>query len=504
MNGRGCAWLAALAVICPLASCGAGAGAGDAGTDLVDVGGTPDPGGAIDADASPEAVAEVAEAAEEPDAGPPTCSVRAHGAVGDGTTLDTYAVQAAIDQCAGTGGTTVVEAGTYYIGTIAVKGGMTFRLEEGARLLGSTDRTDYIGNVLVKAGDCQGLTLEGPGTIDGNGQFWWAAYLAAEDHWRPNRLVELVDCQDLTVRNLQLTMSGGWHLHLLACDRVLVQNVKIRAPVGDGLVSPNTDGIDIDACQHVEVRDCDVETGDDCICVKNDDPVWSRDSFDINVHDCTVSGWANGLKIGTRPRKPVHGVTFRDCEVHASVDSNPGTRNMAGITMVSDNGADVYDILAERIHLKQVQAPFFLRVQERDLSDEGLGTTQAGRLYGVTLRDLRVDDATLPGMILGIPGHPVEDVTLAGLLLLSSKAGTAADRDVEPGERNLTYPDAPYFGTMPAFGVFARHVTGPLGFQAPIDLESTADEKRAASVLEDVQQVDLAGVPAGTEVVQRP
>ena len=498
------AGLQALAALCVLAACDTGSGAADAVADVGDPGGTPDPGIAVDAEAGVDAAVEAAEAVDEPDAGPPVCSVRAHGAIGDGVTLDTVAVQAAIDQCAGTGGTTVVEAGTYYIGTIALKGGMTFRLEEGARLLGSTDRVDYIGNVLVKAGDCQGLTLEGPGTIDGNGQYWWAAYLLSEDHWRPNHMVELVDCQDLTVRNLLLTMSGGWHLHLLACDRVLVEHVKIRAPVGDTLVSPNTDGIDIDACQHVEVRDCDVETGDDAICVKNDHAVWSRDSFDINVHDCTVSGWANGLKIGTRPRKPIHGVTFRDCEVHASVDSNPGTRNMGGITMVSDNGADVYDILVERIHMKQVQAPFFLRVQERDLSEEGLGTTQAGRLYGVTLRDLTVDDATMPGLILGIPGHPVEGVALERVKIHSTKAGTAADRDVEPGERNLDYPDAPYFGTMPAFGLFARHVTGPLGFQAPIDLSSTADEQRAAVVLEDVGQVDLGGLPAGTEVVRRP
>jgi hypothetical protein len=172
---------------------------------------------------------------------------------------------------------------------------------------------------------------------------------------------------------------------------------------------------------------------------------------------------------------------------------------------VSDDGHAVHDVVAENLRMKAVQAPFFLRVQERDLAEEGGGqATQAGRLYDVTIRNLVVDDCTLPGMILGIPGHPVEGVTLDGVTLVDSVGGTAADRDREPSERNLEYPDAPYFGTQPAFGLFARHVSGPLVLKGTVDFRSSAPaEARAAVVLEDVQGEDLAGLKPGLEVVDR-
>lgn len=436
---------------------------------------------------------------------PPTCSARAHGAKGDGQTLDTAALQAAVDECAGTGGTVVLEAGTYYSGTVWLKSDLTFRLEQGATLLGSQERADWTGPGLLSAEQATDLVIEGPGTVDGNGPYWWVNWLAGEDNWRPDRLVRLTDCQRVTVRNVFLTQSPKWTLHLLSCDDVLVDGVRIRNTVGDTITSPNTDGIDIDACRRVEVRNCDVETGDDCIVLKNGTPGYQRESWDIDVHDCTCSAWANGFKIGTRPGQDVHGVRFRDSVVQASVDSAPGTRVLAGLTLVSDDGHSVYDIVAENLHMKAVQAPFFLRVQERDLGEEGGGTgTQAGRLYDVTIRNLVVDDSTMGGMILGIPGHPVEGVTLENVSVTNSVGGTAADCDRHPSERNLEYPDAPYFGTLPAFGLFARHVSGPLVLKNPVDFRSSAaSEARAAVVLEDVQGEDLSGLKAGLEVVDR-
>lgn len=448
-------------------------------------------------------VADPGTGGEEP-TGETFCDVRQHGAVGNGETLDTAAIQAAIDACAGTGGTVVVPPGTYYTGSLWLKSGMTFRLEEGARLLGSTEREDWTGPGLLNADGVEDLVLEGPGVVDGNGLHWWVQVLLSEDGWRPERLVFLRDGQRVTVRNILLTQSPKWTLHFLRCDHVLADGVRIRNTVGDRITSPNTDGIDIDACRHVEVRNCDIETGDDCIVLKNGTPGYRRESYDILVHHCTCAAWANGFKIGTRPGADIHDVTFRDSVVQATVDSLPGTRVMGGVTLVSDDGARVYDILAENLHMKAVHAPFFLRVQERDLTEEEGRISEAGRLYGVTLRNLRVDDCTLPGMILGIEGHPVEDVRIEDVSITSSVGGTEADRDIRPEERNLEYPDAVYFGTMPAYGLYARHVSGPLVLAGEVRFASLAPaEARAAVVLEDVAQRDLGGLAEGTEVVIR-
>lgn len=439
------------------------------------------------------------------DAGLPVCFASAHGAAGDGQTLDTAAIQAAIDACAGTGGTVILGPGTYHSGTVWLRSGMTFRLEEGARLLGSTAREDWTGPGLVSADGIEDIVLEGPGTIDGNGTHWWIQLLISEDGWRPDRLVWIRDSRRVTVRDVFLTQSPKWTLHFLWCDDVLADGVRIRNTVGDRTTSPNTDGIDIDACRRVEVRNCDIETGDDCIVVKNGTPGWRRASYDIDVHHCTCAAWANGFKIGTRPGADVSRVTFRDSTVQATVDSLKGTRVMGGVTLVSDDGANVFDIRAQNLHMKAVHAPFFLRVQERDLGDEEGGRiTEAGRLFGVTLKNIRVDDCRLPGMILGIPGHPVEDVHIEDVMITNSVGGTEADRDASPSERNLDYPDAVYFGRMPAYGVFARHVSGPLVFAGQVSFASSApSEARAAVVLEDVVQRDLSGLADGTEVVDR-
>ncbi|HOU53575.1 MAG TPA: glycosyl hydrolase family 28 protein [Myxococcota bacterium] len=432
------------------------------------------------------------------------CDVRQYGAVGDGETLDTAALQAAIDACAGTGGTVVVPPGTWYTGTLWLKSRMTFRLEEGARLLGSTEREDWTGPGLLSADGVEDLVLEGPGTVDGNGLHWWVQLLLSEDGWRPDRLVWIRDGQRVTVRQILLTQSPKWTLHFLRCDHVLADGVRIRNTVGDRVTSPNTDGIDIDACRHVEIRNCDIETGDDCIVVKNGTPGYRRESYDIDVHHCTCAAWANGFKIGTRPGADVHDVTFRDSVVQATVDSLPGTRVMGGVTLVSDDGARVYDIRAENLHMKAVHAPFFLRVQERDLTEEEGRISEAGHLSGVILRNIQVDDCTLPGMILGIQGHPVEDVRIEDVTVTSSVGGTEADREIDPPERNLEYPDAVYFGTMPAYGLYARHVLGPLVLAGEVRFASSAPaEARPAIVLDDVAQKDLAGLAEGTEVVTR-
>jgi hypothetical protein len=439
----------------------------------------------------------------DPGSAPPVCMARDFGAVGDGETLDTAAIQAAIEACAGTGGTVILDAGTYYSGTIFLRSDLTLRLEEGAILLGSTAVEDYPAKGLIYGADIENVIIEGPGIMDGNGEYWWGAYLILEDNFRPSRIMRILRARNLTIRNLTMRQSSAWHLHIIDCDNVLIERVTIRATVADNMLSPNTDGIDIDACRHVVVRHCDIECGDDAIVLKSDLGPDGPPMYDILVHDCILASWANGFKIGTRPWAEISDVVFRDSWIRASVDSYPGTRALGGVTLVSDTGAPVHNILIENVVMTEVQAPFFLRVQERNLADEGEGMTEAGRLFDVTFRDVTVHDASMAGLIAGIPGHPVENVRFENVWVSTSDGGTLADRDIVPPQRNLEYPDAPYFGKMPAYGLYARDVTGPLEF-AGVRFTSLAEvEERAAVVLEDVDDYDVSGLHPSNEVVDR-
>jgi polygalacturonase len=432
---------------------------------------------------------------------PLICDVREFGAVGDGVSLDTAAIQRAIDECAGIGGVVVLPPGTYLSGTIHLKSHMTFRIDEGATLLGSQEREDYSDKHLIYAETAEDLVLEGPGTIDGNGEWWWwARHL--HGGWRPHPMVRLVDVRDLVVRDVFMRQAAGWHLHVVMCEDVLIEHVVIRATVGDNEESPNTDGIDIDSCRRVEVAHCDIETGDDAVVLKSDTVPWGDAMFDILVRDCTLASWANAFKIGTLAFYDVRDVVFRDSVIKASVDSNPGTRAMGGITLIADAGAQMHNIVVENIHMTEVHSPFFLRMQERVLADGAI--TQPSHLYDVVFRDITVDDATLPSLIMGIPGWNVGAVSMERIHVVSSEGGTVADRDANPPERNREYPDAIYFGKFPSYGLYARHVDGPVVFVSDVFFTSSAElEERAAVLFDDVAAYDVEGMAPGSEVVVR-
>ncbi len=428
------------------------------------------------------------------------CFVKDYGAVGDGSTLDTEAIQEAIEDCVIRGGGRVVfEPGVYYSGTIDLATGIVLELQAGATLLGSGSWADYKLEhpVLVYAESVTDIGIEGPGTIDGNGEKWWRNGVLGL--WRPERLIQFVNAQRVTVKNVLLTQSPKWTLHLLACDNARIERVKIRNPAGGGEVDPNTDGIDLEACRNVEVAQCDIEAGDDCVVLKNGDPTWRRESYNIDVHDCVVAGPSNGFKIGSETARDLHDIAFHDSVVQASVDTYPGTRCVAAIAIESVDGAHLSNITAENIRVTAVQAPFFIRLQQmwRSLP------AQPGTIDGVTLRNITVDDAWLTASIMGVPGHNIDGVTLENVSLTSSEGGTASEQDLVPPERNFLYPDANQFGKFPAYGIYARHVNGCLRYAADVAMRTTAGDGRPQIVYDDVHQVDAGGLAPGTSVDDR-
>jgi len=366
------------------------------------------------------------------------------------------------------------------------------RVEDGAILQGTNTREDWTEDGLINALSVDDIVIEGGGIIDGNGAYWWPRVVLGL--WRPSRLIKVIDSRNVTVRRITLRMSPKWTLHLLACDEVLIENVKIRNTVGGQFVSPNTDGIDLEACRHVEVSGCDIETGDDCVVLKNGEDEWRRESYDIDVHDCVLSGWANAFKIGTETERDFHDITFRDSIVRASVESNPGTRNISAITIISDDGANVYDVTVENIRILQTQAPFFIRLQKRLRGD----LMEPGTISNIVLRDIIVDDSLLTASIMGIPGYNIDAVTLENISITSSEGGRYWEKEIVPPEREDDYPDATYFGKYPAYGIYARHVAGCLAYLGNVTINTTQSDERPEIVYDDTHQVDQMGL--GTDV----
>jgi len=259
------------------------------------------------------------------------------GAVGDGVTVDTAAIQRAIDAAARVGGgaQVLVPAGHRFLaGTIELRGGIDFHL--GGELVISTNQADYQGDGVITALNAKNLRITGAGKIEGRSLEFMTGYDKTGEwwlfkDWRP-KLFVLTGCTNLEVRDITFGDAPFWGLHMLGCKNVLVDHVTVR----NRLDVPNCDGIDPDHCQDVEISNCDITCGDDAIVVKSTRQTANfGPCANIYVHDCVFKTQDSGLKIGTETTGDIHDIRFERCKILT------GSR---GLTIQLRDEGNVYNV----------------------------------------------------------------------------------------------------------------------------------------------------------------
>lgn len=247
-------------------------------------------------------------------------NVRSIGAVGDGKTLDTLAIQKAIDQVASAGGgRVVIPAGDFLIGALMLKDHVELHLADDAVLLASPNRADYPSNTnrgVINAYKSQNVRISGTGHIDGQGMKFMGRYSPVHERWEPKefrpRMFHLLGVTGLEITGISFGHSPEWGLHTVGCEHVLVDGVKIR----NYLDVPNCDGMDPDRCRDMEIKNCDVVCADDGIVVKTSEGTEEFGiAHNITVRDCSITCRDSGLKIGTETFGDISKILFERCRI---------------------------------------------------------------------------------------------------------------------------------------------------------------------------------------------
>lgn len=265
--------------------------------------------------------------------------VRRFGAVGDGRSLDSPAIQKAIDAAAAAGGgaRVLIPGGRkFLVGTLELRSDIDFHLADDAELVVSPNPEHYRNRAMLIADGAVGLRISGTGNLNGRAREFMSGYDEAGEWWVPKefrpRMFSLNGCRDLEVRDLSFSDAPSWGLHMLGCENVLVDGLRIR----NLLDVPNCDGIDPDHCRDVEIRNCDIVCGDDAIVIKaTRQGMAYGPSARIWVHDCAIETQDSGLKIGTETTQTIEAVRFERCKI---------TSSCRGLTIQLRDEGDVRDV----------------------------------------------------------------------------------------------------------------------------------------------------------------
>jgi len=362
------------------------------------------------------------------------CDVRAYGAKGDGTTKDTKAIQAAIDDCAAAGGGTVrLSGGRFVIAPIELKSNLEFDVEKDAVLLGSADRADYPQAVrmrqqtvepLIELANATNVIIKGGGVIDGQGKVWWDYVkgvkdtgILGTDHPRPMLLLidhsKHVVVEDITIQN-----SGFWQVVPYYSDDLVFRNLRILAPQRG---APNTDAIDPFSSSHVTIDHVFASTGDDNVAIKSgaiNSPGPDSPSHDITITDCEFEA-GHGLSIGSEVAGGVQ-------NVRAERIRFKGTDQGIRVKANRDRGNDVSNLSFKDITMENVRTAILISEYYPKVMPEGdVAAAPIGRLtpffHDIHIENVTATGSDWAGVVIGLPESPVKELTMKNVSISATK-----------------------------------------------------------------------------------
>ncbi len=440
--------------------------------------------------------------------------VKDYGAKGDGKTLDSKAINAAIEAAeARGGGRVVVPAGTYLCGSIRLKSNTELHLESGAVILATKDSTaydpsepfnfpeyqdgghTYFHNSLIWAEGQHNIAITGYGTIDGEG-------LTRRDTEKGGRVmggsigkgdkaIALKLCRGVTLRDFTIYRGGHFAIIMTGCDLGTIDNLTIDT---------NRDGVDIDCCKYITMSNCKINSPfDDGIVLKASYALKKAVATEnITVTGCTVTGFKMGTLIdGTYQPHPRGNATGR---IKLGTESNGGFRNIAisNCTLMDSRGlafeevdqGRMENVVVSNISMTHVkQYAIYITTGKRNRGPkENTDVSYGADIYINNVVALDCD--TMAGIIItGMPDHPLRNIRLSNIYCQYRGGGTAFPQGKTYPELNTTYPEPKRLGSTPSYGLYARHVDGL--YADGVRFALISPDGRPAVITDDVNDCHL-------------
>ncbi|MDT0642766.1 glycoside hydrolase family 28 protein [Zunongwangia sp. F363] len=453
-------------------------------------------------------------------------------AVDDGSTLNTGAIQNAIDYASRqkSGATVLFEKGQYLSGTIELKSNVELYFQEGAVLLGSTNPENYrkveVENVstpektndnsrlaFLIAENAKNIALSGKGTIDGQGR---KVALTIDSlhhsgikidpnydygHMRPNetvrpKIIDFMLCDNVKVSGLRIKNSAGWVQSYEICNNVQIKDIAVESRA-----YWNNDGIGITDCTNVRITGCDVNSADDGIVIKSYYRDYINDS--IYIGNCTIRSSASAVKFGTASYSGFKNITIENIEVYDTFRS--------AVALESVDGGIIENIQVSNITAKNTWNPIFVRLGHRGGEKPGIirnvhfknidVEVPFGRPdvdYDMRGPEVKYSHNQFPAPITGIPGHPIENITFENIKI--SYPGRASKgmayvpiyRLDQVKEKIKKYPEYTMFGELPSWGFYVRHTENVSMKNIKLSLRDS--DFRPAFVFDDIRNLKLEDV----------
>ena len=449
---------------------------------------------------------------------PGMLNARDAGILGDGKTLETAAIQKAIDGLSASGGGTLYfPPGAYLTGTLRLRDNATLHLEAGAVILGSDDLADYppvtvpfptmndafYRHALIYAEDARNIAITGRGRIDGQGG---AEGLRRKSTKAPERymnrpsVIRFVNCAGVLLRDARIQNAGFWVTHLLACDDVVVDGVRVESRTANY----NNDGIDVDCCSNVRISNCFIDSQDDALCLKS---TGDRVCRNVTVTNCVFTSSCSGIRFGCEAVGGFEDITISNCVIYDTrataiqlqvFDGGVMDRVViSGVTMRNVGQAILVNLGHEMYHIGIDEAELPVRrgaepgavrnIILRDILAEGVGRYRGASVGGEVTEMERRHGCIISGM----PGHPIENLTLENIRMRFAGKGTAEDAANDLSQvKNGFNGDS--MGVTPSYGFYCRNVRNLRMRDVETGYEN--EDVRPAVMVELAEKVDISGL----------